>query len=147
MRVLPTDSEFFRLEKVPSDVVSWLRMSVRPVYRFFDTDKSAWFVHKSYISGAVQLASDKVQVDVSKLPHDQQSQLKSVMSGGRVLSESEQEAKLRRYYADLHLLPSAPVAIVDAVWRTLAKTSHPDKGGDAEKFKVYSKAYKKIKEG
>lgn len=33
-------------------------------------------------------------------------------------------------YADLHLLPSAPVEVVRAAYKALAKINHPDHGGD-----------------
>ena len=50
-------------------------------------------------------------------------------------------------YAVLHLRPSAPRAIIDAAFRTLAKTLHPDVGGDAEEFKRVQAAYDKIIKG
>jgi hypothetical protein len=53
---------------------------------------------------------------------------------------------LRDAYATLHLLPSAPDSAVSAVWRSLARVSHPDQGGDAEDFRRYSEAYDLIKE-
>lgn len=47
-------------------------------------------------------------------------------------------------YAILHLLPSAPDAIVKAVWRELVKTLHPDQGGDNALFLQAKTAYEKI---
>jgi len=35
-------------------------------------------------------------------------------------------------YADLHLLPSAPPALVEAAFRCLSKQLHPDRGGQHE---------------
>lgn len=47
-------------------------------------------------------------------------------------------------YATLYLRQDAPEAIVRAVWRELAKQSHPDHGGDTETFKRYKEAYEAI---
>ncbi len=35
-------------------------------------------------------------------------------------------------YADLHLLPSAPPALVEAAFKALSKEMHPDRGGQHE---------------
>ena len=53
---------------------------------------------------------------------------------------------LRDAYTTLHLLPSAPSSTVSAVWRSLARVSHPDQGGDPEAFRRYSEAYSLIKD-
>lgn len=48
-------------------------------------------------------------------------------------------------YRILYLTRGAPMPIVEAAWRTLAKEYHPDTGGDAESFKRIQEAYKQIK--
>jgi len=50
-------------------------------------------------------------------------------------------------YAILYLRSDAPMPIVDAVWRTLAKLHHPDVGGEEETFKRVLAAYNRIKGG
>lgn len=47
-------------------------------------------------------------------------------------------------YAVLHLRPDAPPAIIKAVWRELAKSLHPDRGGDKEAFLRAKSAYDKL---
>ena len=47
-------------------------------------------------------------------------------------------------YSKLHLLDSAPIDVVKSAYRTLAKTHHPDKGGDSEYFKDISVSYENI---
>ena len=54
--------------------------------------------------------------------------------------------KIKYDYEIFHLLPTAPMAIVDSVWRYFAQKYHPDKGGDAEIFKEYNAAYQRIKD-
>lgn len=44
----------------------------------------------------------------------------------------------------LHLTEGAPLELIRAAYRILAKTYHPDMGGDAEKFKSLNKAYKEL---
>lgn len=41
----------------------------------------------------------------------------------------------------LHLLPSAPAGVVQAVYRQLAKQHHPDKGGQKEAMQRLNKQY------
>jgi len=48
-------------------------------------------------------------------------------------------------YVVMHLLPTASQAIIDAVFRTLAKELHPDAGGDPEAFMRLKTAYDKLK--
>lgn len=44
-------------------------------------------------------------------------------------------------YAVLHLLPSAPRAVVDASYRALAKANHPDLGGDPAVMRALTEAH------
>jgi hypothetical protein len=44
-------------------------------------------------------------------------------------------------FAVLHLLPSAPPEVVDAAFRALAKTFHPDKGGDPAVMRELAEAH------
>ena len=48
-------------------------------------------------------------------------------------------------YAVLHLLPSAPLALVKAAYRELSRAHHPDVGGDADTMSAINDAYEKIK--
>lgn len=57
-----------------------------------------------------------------------------------------------KYERDPHevlgLRPDAPLELVEASYRTLAKKLHPDvQGGDAEAFKELDAAYQKLKAG
>src|SRR5688572_12011411 len=58
----------------------------------------------------------------------------------------KESSKLKYDYELFHLLPTAPMAIVESSWRHFAAKYHPDKGGDEELFKEYNAAYQRIKE-
>jgi hypothetical protein len=47
-------------------------------------------------------------------------------------------------FATLHLLPSAPPALIRAAYRELAKLSHPDAGGSHEAMLKLNKAYREL---
>lgn len=102
--------------KVDSDVVQFVRRSIPAIYRYFDSDRSAWVVHDKFIEEVKQLAS----------------------------GHSAQTTDDADPYAVLHLRPTAPPAIIKAVWREMAKIYHPDRGGDVEAFKRAKAAYDKI---
>jgi hypothetical protein len=50
-----------------------------------------------------------------------------------------------RAFATLHLLPSAPRPVIDAVYRVLARLAHPDAGGNAEAMLAFNAAYDEMK--
>jgi len=50
-------------------------------------------------------------------------------------------------YGVLGLLPEAPLEVVEAAYRALAKKHHPDQGGDAEDFRRVTEAYQAIRRG
>lgn len=47
-------------------------------------------------------------------------------------------------FAVLHLLPTAPRALVDAAYRTLAKSAHPDLGGSDQAMRRLSEAHEAL---
>jgi len=47
-------------------------------------------------------------------------------------------------YAALHLLPTAPPALVKAAYRTLATLHHPDRGGDTATMQRVNAAYAQL---
>ena len=48
-------------------------------------------------------------------------------------------------YEVLGVRPDAPIAIAEAAYRTLAKTTHGDVGGDDEEMKVLNDAIERVK--
>ena len=49
-------------------------------------------------------------------------------------------------YKVMGVTPETPVEVVDAAFRALAKSAHPDTGGSEEQFKRLQRAYDMIKE-
>lgn len=117
MELIRHNADWWMLKGKPDPrVVEYLRRSVQPIYRYFDSNHSAWFVHNKYIYEVQQLMTSYTAV---------------------VTADEDP-------YAVLHLRPTAPPAIIRAVWRELAKTLHPDHGGDVEAFKRVKAAYDKL---
>lgn len=49
-------------------------------------------------------------------------------------------------FKELHLLPSAPVPLIHAAYKTLARLHHPDAGGDVGAMQRINAAYDRLKE-
>ena len=115
MRVEPYKNKFYRVSKATPQVVSYLKQHVKQDYRFFENGD--WFVHESEVDAVKQLHNPTIPL----------------------ASNPDTD------YSTLHLLPTAPAEVVDAVWRKLAQLHHPDKGGSQADFLVYSAAYQRIR--
>jgi hypothetical protein len=59
---------------------------------------------------------------------------------------STQRPAARDPYAVLHLRPTAPPQLVDVAYRTLAKLSHPDRGGDQAAMTSINLAYEQLRQ-
>lgn len=49
-------------------------------------------------------------------------------------------------YAELHLLPSAPPAVIRAAYRALSQELHPDKGGSHVRMIALNASYERLRE-
>lgn len=110
--------DFYKLMYVPVRAVKFLQYSVPDTHRYFEDH--AWFVHEKYLEDIKSLC-DNTRADTTPSVSDD--------------------------YSILHLRRTAPMVIVEAAWRALAKIHHPDRGGDPEEFKRISAAYERIKDG
>lgn len=99
-------------------VLEFVRRSIPSTFRTFagESGNQRWYVHDKYADQVRQIMNS---------------------SGTTALASDDP-------WAVLHLRPGAPQAIIKAVWRELAKTLHPDRGGDPEQFKRASEAYEKL---
>jgi len=158
MTVVPGPSDFFRLINTPSAVRKWLRYDIPTEYRYYDQNEDHvghWHVHSKYLLQVIELAyrtsgpvdysslDDYVQMDIARAKEGWTMHQKSKADRLKINSSSP---TLKDSYATLHLLPTASSSVVSAAWRCLAKETHPDRGGDAELFRKYSEAYRKIME-
>lgn len=139
---------FYCVRGLTKALRSYIQYSVRSSHRYFENGK--WHVHRSQVLAVTELGYGQVShVDYSALDEDLQIKIAqaktSWVRGGHepvfLTQKSTRESALRT----LHLQPDAPDSVVKAVWRHLAATHHPDKGGDAEKFKLYLEAYNTLK--
>jgi hypothetical protein len=153
MIVTSSSNDFYRLQNVPSSAAQWLRYEVPSLYRFHqkEEDTGYWYVHKDHLLDIIQLVYKETgYVDYSALPEALQMQIAqekvSWKQSTKEFHITKKVDSISESYAVLHLLPSAPAAIVKGVWRLLAQQHHPDKGGDSEEFKRYSAAYQRIKD-
>jgi len=116
MKITKAENGWYKVENPPSRVLDWLRYDVPGNYRYYE--KRCWYIHPKHVEEIKHLGSSEVPTPTCSGPSD---------------------------YEILHLLPTAPDAIVDVVWRALAKEAHPDRGGDEETFKKLHAAYQRIK--
>ena len=78
-----------------------------------------------------QLYLNKVRNEIDKSRESQ-----------KLVSSKQQECN---YYSVLHLMPSAPMEVVEASFRQLSKLYHPDAGGNEQMMQKLAQAYNAIK--
>lgn len=140
--------DFYRLKSIPSNALSWLRYNVPADYRYYED--ACWFVHSKHLLEVIELAYKQTgRVDDSSLSDYIREDIAQAKQGWKVNPSKSAIGKspsdLANAYSILHLLPSASYGLVAAVWRYLARKTHPDRGGDSELFRKYAEAYQQIK--
>lgn len=153
MVVVPAVGDFYKITKLPFSLINWIKYDVPTDFRYYEKEEGAsghWCIHEKYLINVIELAYKKLgHVDYSSLPPYIQMEIARQKEKWVVVGEQRMETKVSVNFLDayttLYLLPSAPDSVVDSVWRSLAKSSHPDRGGDSEQFLKYSEAYDKIK--
>lgn len=114
-------------------LVDLLKAEIPAYARTYDPEEKTWWVAAPY----AQLATDL---------------LRTCFPDARIERPSSRQAASEpirgtdRAFAVLHLLPSAPPALVDAAFRCLAKLHHPDRGGDVETMRRLNEARDQIVE-
>lgn len=128
---------YFVASNLRQQVSDYIRFSVKPLsHRRYDDGK--WVVEIGHLAAIVAYGEKYGFVDYSALPDE--LQLNLAINKSRTAIKNEYNP-----FAVMHLLPTAPSAIVDAVYKALAKIHHPDVGGDEETFKSIVEAYDRIK--
>lgn len=151
MRVVERESGFCEVYNAPRSVEQYLKLSVAQPMRYFEEEPEPhWCVYKDHIVGAVHLGYITLgHVDYSGLSEPLQVTIAQEKPHWTVREQKKPVPKKREEptndFRTLFLTPDAPDFIIDAVWKALARKHHPDTGGDAEAFRRYNEAYKKIK--
>lgn len=117
-----TDGEWkgwFSVIRPTQKVAAYIRYGIHVKYRKYES--GVWYVHQKFYDNVKQLATPD-----------------TTFSTGEVIKDP---------HAVLHLRPTAPPAIIKAVWRELAKLLHPDHGGDPEAFQRAKEAYEMLVKG
>ena len=149
MKVVPGKNGFFACTGLGMDTKNFLSSTVPSKLRYFEN--SVWYVFHTYLMDTVQMAyCEQGFVDYSQLPEAIQMQIATRKADWTVRQKKpsitiQQNAGRIEDYNTLHLTPSAPGYILDAVWKMIIRKCHPDKGGDTEKFTQYKDAYERIK--
>jgi hypothetical protein len=154
MIVFPSSGNFYQLVNLSDIVQRWIRYDIPSEFRYFAPDENSgvgyWYVHEKYLLNVIELAYKQTgTVDYSCLPDYLQMEVAKEKEFWTVnkpkFTAITKSMALKDAYAQLYLLPHAPSVVVTSVWRSLARLSHPDQGGDPELFRKYSEAYDLIK--
>lgn len=107
------------------DMVEGIKEHIPSRKRTYKPDTKAWWLRDDVKEVALSLAK---------------------LYCGEVIHESTAplQGQADADFAALHLLPSAPLALVTAAYRILAKELHPDHGGDTVAMQRLNAAYKKL---
>lgn len=148
MKVVPETGDYYRVSSPPKVVSNYIKRSMKTEEKFYE---QGWCIHRTHVVAICCLAYTKgAHVDYSELSLDLQMEIASKKTEFRRGKSTSRptlptSSKIDECYAALYLIPDAPMDIVNAAWKALAKKHHPDVGGDEETFKRLSDAYSKIK--
>lgn len=120
------ENNIFLIIEAPYDK-SWIdsfKASIPQKKRFWDNNDKTWWCTKDQLDRVIQLL-DQFYDDV-------------LLVGFDAIDAAADT------WGKLYLTQGAPLELVRAAYRILAKTYHPDVGGDEEKFKLLNEAYKEL---
>lgn len=125
-----------------------IKAGIRPSsYRKFDTESQKWCVHWHWLGWVVPLARKYFNtVDYSELPSLWQMRAAGacIPLDEAVMREVLEKNTESNPYEVLCIMPEAPIEIIQAAYKALAKKNHPDTGGSDESFRRIEEAYRKI---
>jgi hypothetical protein len=142
MRVLMTqfDDHWVELTGLGGKLLTTVRYGIKDTYRKFEPNSQHWLIHWSYLSFVVHIArSYGVEVEYTELP----TKWQLAAAGATVIADSSALAD-ENPFARLFVTEDAPLDVIHASYRALAKRHHPDVGGLTEKFQEIESAYRKI---
>lgn len=102
-------------------LIARIKAEVPASCRAFDPKTKVWTVREPFLMAAVALIYDAYpDVVIDDVARAQSSW----QSSGKRSAHTDPD------YSALHLLPTAPLPLVDAAYKCLARLHHPDAGGD-----------------
>ncbi len=132
--------DFYPVEQLCNTVKKFIR-SLPAEKRYLDGN--TWWVHKSSLLEVLRrakLTGNHSVLDYSKVESDLQFTIDTILFNKKrklIIPTNIKDSP----YAVLHLQETAPRELVDAAFKTLAKLTHPDCGGDPEMFLRVKAAY------
>ena len=124
-----TENDVFVIVEAPydADFTETLKASIPMKKRTWDNNDKAWYVVKD-------------QLD--KLTHILDKYYDEVILLGFPTQDLATDA-----WGKLFLVQGAPIELIQAAYRIMAKKHHPDVGGDPDKMKDVNAAYKELMQG
>ena len=125
---------------VNSKLIDSIKFGVKPqTYRRYDPVSNSWYVHMTYIDFVVKVSSRYYDsVDYRQLPLDWQSlinEIPLIHSAAPLLDDD---------YRLLYITQDAPIEVIKASFKALAKKHHVDAGGSNDKMVSINLAYDRI---
>ena len=115
-------------------LVDDLKAGIPYRYRTYDPTTKEWTVQPEYLDFAISLLLGHFpDADIPASARWRQSQTEPQRSGGD-------------FYRVLHLRETAPLELIEASYRVLARLHHPDRGGTTEAMQQINGAYAALRE-
>ena len=140
--VMQQEGEWVRLLGATNRTfIGILQYSVKPTtHRRYDPKTRTWLVYWKQLRTVTEAAKRFYShVDWSRLPGDWQLYL-----AGAEISTQIAVPEGPNPYEMLHLLDDAPLEVVKAAYKALARIYHPDNGGSEAKMAELNTAYSEI---
>ena len=116
-------------------LINALKAGVPFKYRTYDGASKSWTIEPPYADLAIEILLEQYpDTAVPRRPGTQATAQAPIVG--------------HDHFAALHLLPTAPLSLIHAAYRCLAKLSHPDVGGgDAATMRRLSEAHDALTRG
>ena len=136
----------FKFSKNPA-FAGLIKRLVKPAsYARFNTKHRRWEVHAQKLGVILPTALRLFDhVDWSDLPEFLQISILQAVGSSSASPGMSAVYEEESPYDTLYLKRTAPMYVVKAVYKVLARETHPDHGGSAEDFMAVSTAYNQIK--
>ena len=116
--------------------VDTLKAQVPAAYRRWNPDTKTWMVQGPYDTTAIRVLRQFFSsAEIDEKP------------GSRPIFTQRSGCSCDAAHKALYVCQDAPLDVVKAVYRVLAKKNHPDAGGDQERMRAINSAYERITGG